>query len=212
MREPVVAAGAVLLAFAGAASRTASGVEEPKFRTALAEGGLEIREYAPVVVAETVVEGDWRVAGNAGFRRLAKYIFGGNDGGKKIAMTAPVSQRSKGQKIAMTAPVSQERSGSNWVVAFTMPSEYSLDRLPVPDDPAVKLRQVGERRVGAIRFSGIWDAQRFEAKTAELRRWLESRGETAMGEPVTARYDPPWTPWFLRRNEILFELTRRLPG
>ena len=212
MKEPVLFAGVLLFAWAGAASRTALGVEEPKFRAALAEGDLEIRLYAPVIVAETVVEGDWRTAGNAGFRRLANYIFGGNDGGRKIAMTAPVSQGRPGQKIAMTAPVAQERRGEKWVVAFTMPSEYSLDRLPVPDDPAVQLRPVGERRVGAIRFSGIWDAQRFEAKAAELRRWLESKGEATIGEPVAARYDPPWTPWFLRRNEILFELALRPPG
>jgi len=212
MRENTVLTGVLLLSWAGAASRTAFGVEEPKFRVALAEGDLEIRQYPPVIVAETVVEGDWRAAGNAGFRRLADYIFGGNDGGRKIAMTAPVSQHSRGQTIAMTAPVAQERRGANWVVAFTMPSEYSLDRLPVPDDPAIRLRPVGERRVGAIRFSGSWDPQRFDAKAAELRRWLESKGETTIGEPVAARYDPPWTPWFLRRNEILFELAQRPPG
>jgi hypothetical protein len=212
MRGPLLLTGFLLLAWAASASRTASGVEEPRFRVTLAEGDLEIRHYAPVVVAETVVEGDWRAAGNAGFRRLANYIFGGNDGGRRIAMTAPVSQGRPGQKIAMTAPVSQERRGEKWVVAFTMPSEYTLDRLPVPDDPAVRLRPVGERRVAAIRFSGSWDERRFEAKAAELRRWLESQGETAVGEPVTARYNPPWTPWFLRRNEILFELAPRLPG
>ena len=212
MKEPVLFAGVLLFAWAGAASRTALGVEEPKFRAALAEGDLEIRLYAPVIVAETVVEGDWRTAGNAGFRRLANYIFGGNDGGRKIAMTAPVSQGRPGLRIAMTAPVAQERRGENWVVAVTLPSEYSLDRLPVPDDPAIRLRPVGERRVGAIRFSGSWDAGRFEAKAAELRRWLESKGEATIGEPVAARYDPPWTPWFLRRNEILFELALRPTG
>ena len=197
MRETVVFTGALLLAGAAAASRTASGVEEPAFRVDVADGDLEIRQYAPVIVAEIVVEGDWRAAGNAGFRRLANYIFGANDGGRTVAMTAPVAQ---------------ERRGANWVVAFTMPSEYSLDRLPVPDDPAIRLRPVGERRVGAIRFSGSWDAERFDAKAAELRRWLASKGETTIGEPVAARYNPPWTPWFLRRNEILFELAPRLPG
>ena len=212
MRETVVFTGVLLLAGAAAASRTASGVEEATFRVGLADGDLEIRQYAPVIVAEIVVEGEWRAAGNAGFRRLANYIFGANDGGRTIAMTAPVSQSRPGKSIAMTAPVAQERRGANWVVAFTMPSEYSLDRLPVPDDPAIRLRPVGERRVGAIRFSGVWDAERFDAKAAELRRWLASKGETTIGEPVAARYNPPWTPWFLRRNEILFELAPRLPG
>ena len=212
MKDPALLAGVLLLASAGVSSRTASGVEEPKYRVALAEREFEIREYAPVVLAETVVEGDWRAAGNAAFRRLADYIFGGNDGGRKIAMTAPVSQGRGGQKIAMTAPVAQERRGESWVVAFTMPSEYTVDRLPVPDDPAVRIRPVGERRVAAIRFSGSWDESRFDAKAAELRRWLVSKGERAVGEPVTARYNPPWTPWFLRRNEILLELAPRLPN
>ncbi len=212
MKEPSFLAGVLFLVLAGAASRTASGVEEPEYRVALAERDFEIREYAPVIVAETTVEGDWHAAGNAGFRRLADYIFGANDGGRKIPMTAPVSQGRGGQKIAMTAPVAQERRGESWVLAFTMPSEYTLDRLPVPDDPAVRLRPVGERRVAAIRFSGTWDESRFEAKAAELRRWLALKGETAIGEPVTARYNPPWTPWFLRRNEVLLELAPRLPG
>ena len=92
-----------------------------------------------------------------------------------------------------------------------MPSEYSLDRLPVPNDPAVHLRPVGERRVGAIRFSGFWDVERFEGRAAELKRWLDSKGEKTTSGPVTARYNPPWTPWFLRRNEILFELASQLP-
>jgi hypothetical protein len=211
MKEPFLFAGVLLLVLAGAISRTASGVEEPEFRVTLSEGDFEIREYAPVIVAETVVEGDWRAAGNAGFRRLAGYIFGANDGGRKIAMTAPVAQGPGGQKIAMTAPVAQERRGESWVVAFTMPSEYTLDHLPVPDDPAVRLRRVGARRVAAIRFSGTWDEQRFDARTAELVRWLERKGETAIGEAVTARYNPPWTPWFLRRNEILIELAPKRP-
>ena len=211
MSEPVVVAGALLVGWAIAA-KTASGVEEPAFQVVQADGDFEIRNYGPIIVAETVVEGEWSGAGNAGFRRLASYIFGANDGGRKIAMTAPVSQQGPGSKIAMTAPVAQERRGAAWVVAFTMPREYSLDRLPVPNDPAVRLRPVGGRRVGAIRFSGFWDAARFEARTVELRRWLESKGERTVGEPVTARYNPPWTPWFLRRNEILFELAPRLPG
>jgi hypothetical protein len=211
MREPVFLTGVLLLAWGGALSRTASGVEEPRYSVRAAEGEFEIREYAPVIIAETVVDGDWRAAGNAGFRRLADYIFGGNDGGRKIAMTAPVSQVRGGQKLAMTAPVAQERRGESWVVAFTMPSDYTLDRLPVPDDPAVRLRPVGARRVAAVRFSGTWDESRFDSKEAELRRWLELKGETAVGEPVTARYNPPWTPWFLRRNEILIELAPKRP-
>lgn len=208
MREPAVT-GALLAVWALAAPGTASGVEEPKFRVIVADGDFEIREYAPVIVAETIVEGDWGAAGNAGFRRLASYIFGANDGGRRIAMTAPVSQQAPGSRIAMTAPVAQERRGTAWAVAFTMPREYSLDRLPVPNDPTVHLRPIGERRVGAIRFSGRWNAERFEAGEAELRRWLTSKGEKVIGEPVSARYNPPWTPWFLRRNEILLELAPR---
>ena len=129
--------------------------EEPKHSVFEARDGWELRLYEPVVVAETAVDGEFGPGGNEGFRRIAGYIFGGNDGGRKIAMTAPVALERRpgardGTKIAMTAPVAQEKTGEGWTVAFVMPSEHTLASLPKPNDPRVTLREVPARRVAAV--------------------------------------------------------------
>lgn len=194
-----------ILLLAGA--EAAMAVEEPTYRVLERREAFEVRVYAPVVVAETSVAGEFGPAGNEAFRLLAGYIFGGNGGGKKIAMTAPVVTEPRGgTRIAMTAPVAQERRGESWVVSFTMPSEWTLESLPVPDDPRVTLREVGPRRVAAVSFSGTWGVERFEEKTRELLDEIGKAGLVPASPPVYARYDPPWTPWFLRRNEILVPL------
>lgn len=198
---------AIALGTAGAGELMAT--EEPKYRVEADHGSFQIRLYDPVVVAETLVANEFGPGGNEGFRRLAGYIFGGNGGGRKIAMTAPVAQtRGQGTKIAMTAPVSQERQGSGWVVAFTMPAGSTVESMPVPDDSRVVLRRVGERRVAAVRFSGTWGVEKFDEKARALLAEVTAKGLVASGEPVYARYDPPWTPWFLRRNEVLVEVER----
>ena len=189
--------------------------EEPKHRVLQKNDGWELRLYEPTVVAETAVEGEFGPGGNEGFRRIAGYIFGGNDGGRKVAMTAPVAQERRpreGAKIAMTAPVAQERSGEGWTVAFVMPSEYSLEALPKPSDPRVTLRAVPARRVAAVSFSGTWGAERFDAAARDLLAKVAAAGLAPAGPPVYARYDPPWTPWFLRRNEVLVPLADPAPG
>jgi hypothetical protein len=169
---------------------------------------IEIRQYDGYVVAETEVDGDRRAATNEGFRRLAGYIFGSNHGDRKIAMTAPVLQ-AEGRKIAMTAPVLQQAAGGEstetgpWLIQFTMPAAYTLDSLPVPIDARVHLRAEPPRRVAAYRYSGGWSTGRYEKKLAQLTDALVRRGLVAVGTPVWARYNPPITPWFLRRNEIL---------
>lgn len=170
---------------------------------------IEIRQYDGYVVAETEVDGDRRAATNEGFRRLAGYIFGSNHGDRKIAMTAPVLQ-AEGRKIAMTAPVLQQAAGSGaatetgpWLIQFTMPAAYTLDSLPEPIDARVHLRAEPPRRVAAYRYSGGWSTGRYEQKLAQLTDALVRRGLVAVGTPVWARYNPPITPWFLRRNEIL---------
>jgi hypothetical protein len=184
-------------------------IEKPKYRVVQQLGGIEVREYPPFLVAETEVSGSREEAGNAGFRTLASYIFGKNKGEKKIAMTAPVAQQ-EGAKIAMTAPVSQqervEGGASTWVIQFMMPAEYTRDRLPEPLDPAIQFREVSARRVVALRYSGTWSEERYLEKLAELRGAMEKEGLRAVGEPVWARYDPPFMPWFLRTNEILVEV------
>lgn len=184
-------------------------IEKPRYEVVQRIEGIEVREYAPYVVAEVEVTGSREEAGNAGFRLLASYIFGKNRGERKIAMTAPVAQQ-EGARIAMTAPVAQqEKPGSGpstWVIQFMMPSEYALDTLPEPLDPAVRFREVPARRVAAIRYSGSWSEARYLEKLAGLRAVMEKAGLRAVGEPVWARYDPPFKPWFLRTNEILIEV------
>jgi hypothetical protein len=192
-----------------ALAEPAMAIEKPQYRVVSEHQGFEVREYAPYLVAETEVSGTREEAGNAGFRRLAGYIFGKNRGDKKIAMTAPVAQQ-EGAKIAMTAPVAQQElpgSGpSTWVIQFMMPSEYARDALPEPIDPAIRFREVPARRVAVLRYSGTWSEERYLEKLAELRAAMEKEGLRAVGEPVWARYDPPFMPWFMRTNEIQIEV------
>ncbi|MDX2055958.1 MAG: heme-binding protein [Polyangiaceae bacterium] len=186
-------------------------IEEPQYVTQKRIDSFEIREYGKRVVAETSVAGDWTEAGNEGFRRLAGYIFGGNKGRAKIAMTAPVSQsrqeeRSSSVKLAMTAPVAQRREGKDWTVSFMMPAGETIATLPVPDDARVVLRELPPVRVAVVRFSGRWtDANMAEHEQA-LRTWLKEQKLTPVGEPEVNRYDPPFKPWFMRRNEVWLKL------
>jgi hypothetical protein len=179
-------------------------VKEPKYSVKVHDDRFEVREYAPRVVAETVVVGDWNGAGNEGFRRLAGYIFGKNKGRSKIAMTAPVAQRSEAEpvKLAMTAPVGQRQDGSAWTVAFTMPEGETLATLPVPEDPRVVLREAPGASVAVVKFRGRWTPANMEEQRMALREWLTARGLEPEGSSEVNRYDPPWVPWFMRRNEI----------
>jgi hypothetical protein len=181
----------------------AMAIEEPKYTVAKKDGNMEIRLYEPFIVAETVVDtADFEEASNEGFRRLAGFIFGGNKVQRKIAMTSPVTTE-QSQKIAMTAPVQAERSVSSVRVAFTMPSEYTLETLPVPNDSRVTLRQVPARKLAVIRFSGRWTEENFREHSEELNTWIEKQGLKISGAPSIARYNPPFVPFFFRRNEIM---------
>lgn len=180
-------------------------LEKPSYEVLDSEGRMELRRYEPYIVAETFVDAEFERAGNEGFRRLADYIFGNNRSRQKLEMTAPVSQATS-EKIAMTAPVSMHREGKSYRITFMMPSKYTLETLPASVNPQVRLREVSAARVAAIRYSGTWSEQRYEAHRTKLESWIDARGWTATGEPVFARYDPPFKPWFLRRNEILIPL------
>ena len=183
-------------------------VEQPKYRIEKDYGSFEVRVYERAIVAETVVTGAFGDGTSEGFRRLAGYIFGANDGCRKIAMTAPVgAEPARGTKIAMTAPVGSEKTPEGWVVTFTMPSSLTMKTLPAPDDARVRLRELPPRRVAAVRFSGTWGAEKFEAIATRLVSEAKEAGLVPADAPsVFARYDPPWTPWFLRRNEVLIPL------
>jgi len=188
----------------------AMATEEAPFTLVEKQGDFELRRYAPYVVAETLVEGSsFEKAGNVAFKRLFGYISGDNAGSRKISMTAPVTQDSAPQKIAMTAPVSQVQEGSAWRVAFVLPSSLTLDTAPVPNDARVKLVQMPARTEAVVRYSGTWSKSRYDEQLARLQGFIKEKGLVAEGEPVFARYDPPFMPWFLRRNEIL--LTVRAP-
>jgi hypothetical protein len=182
---------------------SAMAIEKAKYRILESEGDFELRSYEPSIVAETVVEGDFDVVANEGFRRLAAYINGNNRKEQSISMTAPVTQEAGSEKISMTAPVSQERVGRSWRITFLMPSKYTMETLPEPLDERVVLKKVPGRLMAAIRYSGTWSRKRYEEKRALLMEWVQKRGWRTLGEPVWARYDPPFMPWFLRRNEVL---------
>jgi len=190
----------VLSLIAGGCAITADAM---KYKVVLKTKDFELRDYPAHVVAETVVDGTLEDAGNKAFMRLFGYISGKNRSRDKIAMTAPVSQESASEKIAMTAPVGQQRAEGGWAVSFTMPVSYTLNTLPVPEDPDVKLRQVQARRMASVQYSGTWSESRYLRYKKELVLWIEKNRFRILGEPVWARYNPPFTPWFLRRNEIL---------
>jgi hypothetical protein len=276
-------------------SSPAMALEEPAFERVLVDGANELRRYAPMIVAETWVEGALSEGSNAGFRAIAGYIFGANRArgadsaeriamtvpvtmeprseriamtvpvttdaptrtvagqGERIAMTAPVTTEApgakppaasassaaradsanatgrtdaargtvastgptpspgttvsppaaSGERIAMTAPVATEAGGNRWRMHFVMPSKYTLATLPVPTDPRVTLREVPARQVAARTFSGFVTEARVSSETEALRAWMMERGLQADGPAQLARYNPPWSIPFLRRNEIL---------
>ena len=188
--------------------------EEPKFESLRKEDNIEIRRYVPVIVAETTVDGDMDSASNRGFQLIAGYIFGKNE---RIAMTAPVvaEAQSSAEKIAMTAPVSieaQNTDGSKmagaqrWRIHFVMPSQYTLATLPKPLNPQVQLREIPAKTFAALTYSGINTESTVQEKTEQLLDWLKTQKIETLGKPQLARYNPPWTLPFLRRNEILQEI------
>ena len=189
----------------------AMAIEEPVYEVTRSDGDIELRAYAPMIVAEVIVDGAMDRASSRGFRMIAGYIFGDNTSrngpSEKIAMTAPVTMSDANpetsEKIAMTAPVTMQAENEQWRVHFVMPSSYTLDSLPAPNNDQVKLRSVPGSTYAAIRFSGLAGEKKVAEKIRELLGWLEANGITPIAEPELARYNPPWTLPFLRRNEIL---------
>ena len=191
-----------------ACSGVVMATEQASYEVERVFDGFELRRYDAQIVVETEVEASFDRAGNMAFRRLFSYISGKNAGANKIAMTAPVSQERTGERIAMTAPVTSERSREGWRVAFLLPSSYGWESAPDPLNPDVVLRQIPERLMVAVRFSGTWGEERFLQHERELREALAKHGFEAIGREVYARYDPPFKPWFLRRNEVLIPVQR----
>lgn len=195
---------AVLFLFMGAFAVMA--IEEAPYTEELKDGKFELRDYARQIVAETVVEGSLEEAGNRAFSRLFRYISGNNRSRTNLAMTAPVGQVRSGEKVPMTAPVTQKAEGERWTVSFMMPASCSLETLPEPDDGSVVLKVIPARRMAAIRYRGFWSEKNYRRHLAALESWMKEREIQPMGAPVWARYNPPFTPWFFRRNEILIPI------
>lgn len=198
---------AVVLLAAALWGPIVSNVEHPKYALIERSGDIEIRDYAPMIVAETEVTGERREAISKGFRLIANYIFGNNTAAQKIPMTAPVTQQGS-EKIAMTAPVTQQGVGKSWRVRFGMPSKYTMETLPKPNNPAVELKEIPGKRFAAIRFSGMGGQDSLERHTKELDEYLSAKNLTPLSPPTYAFYNPPWTLPFLRRNEVMVELSK----
>lgn len=186
---------------------TSEAIEEPSYTVTNRHGEFEERLYAPYLVAEVTVPGTQANAGNQGFRILANYIFGKNRGAEKLPMTAPVTQIPASTSVPMAAPVTEsEVAGGGYVVQFVMPRGMTLDTAPVPVDSRIRLRLVDSRRVAVIRYSGWWTESNYNEHLERLKEALRSSGQAWTGEPVYARYDAPFVPWFARRNEIWLTL------
>ena len=186
-------------------------IEEPDYEVLLTTKHYEVRRYQPYIVAEVDVEGDMGSAGNKAFRILAGYIFGKNEPGEKMAMTAPVESQEKaaGEKMAMTAPVlsdTPDPGRSEYTYAFVMEAKYTLDTLPAPLDPRIRISEKPARVVAVRRYSGRWSEGNYNKHETALLEALETDRVQTMGEPILARYNGPFIPWFMRRNEIQIEV------
>ena len=193
--------------------------EEPDYTVLSKTENFELRRYESQLVAQTWVTGDQNAASRQGFKVLAGYIFGDNTApsgeSSKISMTAPVAMKfeakqsdtdkstAESQKIAMTAPVSMQQTDGKWRVQFTMPSQYTLQTLPKPNNPNIDIVEVPSQTYGVIKFSGLAGSEKVAAKTSELQSWMQAQKLTVTGTPELARYNPPWTLPFMRRNEVM---------
>jgi hypothetical protein len=186
------------------------GTEQPRYDVLERIGdNVEIRQYGPRVAAETIV--DTSKSDNArgdAFRLIAGYIFGANKTSEKVAMTSPVEISSPGTKIAMTSPVEVNKSDGGLVMRFFMPSKSSIDQLPEPSDPRVKLTQIPSTTVAVLRFTGSTGDPAVTARTAELFSALHSTKWTVVGPATAFFYNPPWTIPFLRTNEVVIPVTK----
>ena len=177
----------------------------PTYSIVKTKNEYEIRHYDPYVVAETPIGSE---PGSSGFKELFQYISGNNNGRSKLAMTAPVlkSAEGDGEKLAMTAPVLKQNHQGSGTISFLMPPGSRLEDLPEPRSPKITLREIPGHKVAVVRFSGVADAGTVKEKTEHLLGVLRQDGVKIRSTPITALYNPPWTPPFMRRNEIMVEV------
>lgn len=185
-----ITGGIALLVLAGCAVLLTGGnIEEPPYSSAALDGNFELRDYPELTVAEVTTRGNRRDAVGAGFRPLAGYIF---------------AKEREGDRIAMTAPVTQTREADgDWIVRFIMPSQYTLDTLPRPAGSSVRLETLPARQMASVKFSGVATDDLIAEQEKRLAAWMTARNLTPAGTPTYAYYNDPFTPGFLRRNEVL---------
>ena len=189
-------------------SASVMAIEEAAYTNILNDEIFEIRKYEPHVLAEIEIDGSFEEAGSKAFSKLFRYISGENIPQKKIKMTAPVSQSYNGENINMTSPVGQKEKNGKWLVSFMMPSSYSFEQLPKPKDPDIHLRQVSSSFIASVEYSGFWSEKKYRDYLGLLNKWISERQLKVIGKPIWARYDAPYVPWFLRRNEILIPINQ----
>ena len=198
---------AAALTLAGCSVFGGKAAEEVPYQVLRSDGDIELRQYPPILIAETRVAGSFDDATGPAFRRLFDYISGENRARQEIAMTAPVlreaSAAGEGEEIAMTAPVFREASADGWTMAFVLPEGYSLESAPLPTDPEVEVRELPSERRAVIRFTGNPEEADIAEKSETLRAWMAKQELEAAGDPQLAGYNPPWTLPFMRRNEVL---------
>ncbi|MDA7691134.1 heme-binding protein [Methylophilaceae bacterium] len=183
--------------------------DEPEFKIILKDGKFEIREYAPKIIAQVEVFGDFDDASSKGFKILADYIFGNNiskDGNSRIEMTAPVEMEPLSQKMNMAKPVLTEGNDNTWIVSFIMPNEFTLETLPEPNDKNIKISSLPKEKYAVIVFSGLVRESSYQKKENLLNQFIKIKKLKTSGEIKIARYNPPWTLPFFRRNELMIKV------
>jgi len=181
--------------------------EQQPYLVLRAEPGFELRRYPAHMVAEVTVTAGFEDAGNRAFRNLFGYISGENRSQSTLAMTSPVVQRSASEEIAMTAPVVQRTADAgSYVIAFVLPETITAETAPEPMRPEVRVRLVPEALSAAAQYSGRWTQASYQKHCADLVAEVAAAGMTPIGEPRFARFDPPYKPWFLRRNEVVIDV------
>ena len=186
-----------------------SDVEKPDYKVIQSEQNIEIRQYEPMIIAEVEVDGKREGAIGDGFRIIADYIFGNNTVKRDIAMTAPVQQQ-ESQKIAMTAPVQQQSTGRSWQISFVMPSKYSMESLPEPNNDRVRLKEISTKKFIVIDFSGTNSNENVTKHENQLMNYIEANQIKIIDSPKYAFYNAPWTLPFMRRNEVMIEINQHI--
>ena len=183
--------------------------EEPEFELILKKENFEIRQYKPKILAQVKILGNFEDASSKGFRVLADYIFGNNlstDGSSKINMTAPVVLEPTSAVMDMTAPVLTEGENNEWIVSFAMPKEYSLNTLPKPNNKDIKIISLPLERYATIIFSGLIRESNYDEQIKLLKTFISNKKLVTVGKVQIARYNPPWTLPFFRRNELMIRI------